>query len=307
MERIKGIGMIVSGAAFWGATGPMMEWLLGNSPMTVPFMLTVRLLLAGVFLLTYLKMKGTPIMLPWRQKVWVRPLLIFGVFGMLGVQFSFASSIDTSNAVIATLFQFLAPIYIIIFVSWQHRKLPPLVQVLGMIVTLGGLFLLLTNGSLSGFSLSPAAVFWGIAVGLAFSFYTLYPAHLMQVWGVLLSVAWAMVIGGAVLLITQLIPVVKQAQLLFQFDIGIMLLAVIIVGTAAFLLFLGSMKFITPLEASILSSVEPLTAMIISVLWFGQALGVWQLFGAIVMLAGVMWISVAGSKIDTGGEDLLKE
>lgn len=307
MDRLKGIGMIVSGATFWGATGPMMEWLLANTEMTVSFMLMIRLLLAGIILLSMLKLQGKKITLPWRQKVWGRQLIIFGIFGMLGVQFTFVSSIDTSNAVIATLFQFLAPIYIILFVSWMHRKFPPIVQVLGIVVTLVGLFLLLTNGSLSGFSLSGMAVFWGVAVGLAFAFYTLYPAHLMQVWGVLVSVGWAMVIGGAVLLITQLMPIMRQIKLLKQWDIALMLILVIIIGTVAFTLFLGSMKYISAIEASILSSFEPLTAMVISVIWFGQALGLWQLIGAITMLIGVTWISVAGSRIDTGGEDLLKE
>ena len=299
--------MIISGAIFWGATGPMMEWLLTNTEMSVSFMLMIRLLLAGIILLTMLKLQGKKISLPWRQKVWARQLIIFGVVGMLGVQFAFVSSIDTSNAIIATLFQFLAPIYIILFVSWSHKKMPPIVQVLGIIVTLGGLFLLLTNGSLSDISLSGIAVFWGIAVGLAFSFYTLYPAHLMQVWGVLVSVGWAMVIGGVVLLIVQFIPIMKQLKLLAQWDAAIMLILVIIIGTAAFSLFLGSMKYISPIEASILSSFEPLTAMGISVIWFGQALGFWQFAGAITMLLGVMWISVAGSKIDTGGDDLIKE
>lgn len=302
MDRLKGIAMIVSGATFWGATGPMMEWLLANSEMSVSFMLAVRLLLAGIVLLAILKLQGKKITLPWRQKVWARQLTIFGIVGMLGVQFTFVSSIDTSNAVIATLFQFLAPIYIIVFVSWMHRKLPPIAQVLGMLVTLAGLFLLLTNGSLSGISLSPIAIFWGIAVGLAFSFYTLYPARLMQEWGVLVSVAWGMVIGGLVLLITQLIPIIKQLKLLAQWDFLLMLLLIIIIGTAAFSLFLGSMKYISPIEASILSSFEPLTAMVISVIWFGQALGLWQFVGAITMLLGVTWISIAGSKVDRGGE-----
>ena len=45
MERLKGIVMIVFGAMLWGATGPMMEWILLNSEMSVSFMLTVRLLI----------------------------------------------------------------------------------------------------------------------------------------------------------------------------------------------------------------------------------------------------------------------
>ena len=299
MIRLKGIAMIVSGAMLWGATGPMMEWILLNSNMTVSFMLTFRLLLAGGFLLVLLKAQGKQITLPFRQKVWSRQLLIFGSVGMLGVQYTFVAAIETSNAVIATLFQFLAPIFIIIFVTWSQRKWPPMVQVLGMIVTLIGLFFLLTNGSLSGFMLSKAAVVWGIALGFTFSFYTLYPVRLMQEWGVLLIVGWAMIIGGITLFLLNPLSVLKSTSLLADWNVTIMLLLVIIAGTIAFVLFLGSMKYITPVETSILSSFEPLTAMVISVIWFGQVLGMWQLTGALIMLGGVTWLSVAGSKVKT--------
>lgn len=299
MNRLKGIAMIVSGATLWGATGPMMEWLLRSTEMSVSFMLTIRLLLAGMLLLTMLKVQGKQIIAPWRQGIWAGQLLIFGLVGMLGVQYTFVASINTSNAVIATLFQFLAPVYIILFVSWTHRRFPPVVQVLGIVVTLAGLFLLLTNGSLSGFALSKVAVMWGVALGFTFSFYTLYPARLMAEWGVLVSVGWAMVIGGLALLLFNLLTVIRQIKLLGDWQASLMLFCVIIIGTTAFTLFLGSMKYISAVEASILSSFEPLTAMVVSVIWFGQLLGMWQLAGAIIMLAGVTWISIAGSKINT--------
>ena len=48
-----------------------------------------------------------------------------------------------------------------------------------------------------------------------------------------------------------------------------LLVALIFFGTVAFILFLSSMKYITAVETSILSSIEPLTAMVISVIIFG--------------------------------------
>ena len=68
MDRLKGIALIVSGAVLWGATGPMMEWMLLHSEMSVSFMLTVRLLLAGSFLLAMLKMQGKSITLHGDKK-----------------------------------------------------------------------------------------------------------------------------------------------------------------------------------------------------------------------------------------------
>ncbi|WP_372868600.1 DMT family transporter [Planomicrobium okeanokoites] len=294
MNRVKGIAMILSGAALWGATGPLMEWLFEAYGISVSFLLTLRLIIAGVLLLVFLKLKRVKILSVFHGGIWVRQLLIFSVLGMLGVQFSFVSSIETSNAVVATLFQFLAPVYLILFISLRHKKFPPKYQVIGMIGTMAGLFLLLTNGRLDELAISGIALFWGVMVGLAFAFYTLYPGRLMEEWGVLLIVGWSMLFGGIFLGLVN--PVFKSADwpLLAKSGVSLGILAVIIIGTLAFVLFLSSMRFILPVEASILSAFEPLTAMIISALWFGQFLEPIQLGGAAVMLVFVTWLSLAG-------------
>ena len=296
MNRLKGIGMIVSGAALWGATGPMMEWLLAEKPIEVAPFIVVRLLVAGVALLFMLNRQGKRVTLVWRQKAWARQLVIFGVIGMLGVQFTFLKTIEASNAVIATLLQFLAPIFVILFVTYSQRRWPPVYQMLGIFVTLGGLVLLLTNGSFSALQVTNGAIAWGVTLGFTFAFYTLYPARLMHEYGVIQTVAWAMVIGGSALFMFQPAAVFRMLPELLDPTVAVMLLLIIVFATAGFILLLGSTRFISPVETSILSSFEPLTAMIVSMFWFGQMLGKWQLGGALVMLVGVVWLSVAGSQ-----------
>jgi len=296
MERLKGIIFIVTGSMLWGATGPLMEWLLSHTPLTVSFMLTIRLTVAGILLLTYLLLTGKDIFGIWQQKLWSRQLIIFGIAGMLGVQFAFVAAINASNAVLATLLQFLAPIFVVAYVSLSLKKWPPKYQVLGIIGTLIGLFLLLTNASFDALLVSNKALLWGVAVGLTFAFYTLYPARLMKEWNVLLVVGWGMLIGGGTL---GVIGRVWQSNLWLVFTdmkiVGLML-ALIFFGTVAFVLFLSSMRYITAVETSVLSSIEPLTAMAISVIVFGTTLGFWQLVGVFVMLVCVTWLSVVGDK-----------
>ena len=147
MERLKGIILIISGSILWGATGPLMEWLLDHTVLTVSFMLTIRLTVAGVLLLIYLLLTRQDIFGIWQQKIWGGQLFIFSVAGMLGVQYAFVAAINESNAVLATLLQFLAPIFVVAYVSLSLKKWPPKYQVLGIIGTLVGLFLLLTNAS----------------------------------------------------------------------------------------------------------------------------------------------------------------
>lgn len=297
MKRLKGIIFIVSGAMLWGATGPLMEWLLNHTPLTVSFMLTIRLSVAGILLLTYLLLTGKNIFGIWQHKLWGRQLIVFGIAGMLGVQFAFVAAINESNAVLATLLQFLAPIFVVAYVSLSLKKWPPKYQVLGIIGTLIGLFLLLTNASFESLLISPKALLWGVGVGLTFAFYTLYPARLMKEWSVLLVVGWGMLVGGFTLgLVSRVWQQSSQWVVLVDFKILMLLVALIFFGTVAFILFLSSMKYITAVETSILSSIEPLTAMVISVIIFGTSLGFWQLIGVFVMLVCVTWLSIAGEK-----------
>jgi len=296
MERAKGIFLIISGAILWGATGPIMEWILTNSKLSVSFMLTLRLLIAGAGMLLFLRLKGKDIFSMWKSVYWIKRFFLFSILGMLGLQFSFVSAIEASNAVVATLLQFLAPIFVVIYVSMSIKKWPPVYQTVGISGTLIGLFLLLTNGSLTTLELSPTALGWGIAVGLSFAFYTLYPASLMREWGVLLVVGWSMFFDGLVLGGVSQVWKSTEWVYLLNMKLVFLLAMVILFGTLAFVLFLSSMNYISAVETSILSSLEPLTAMVISVLWLQQSLGPWQWVGAIFMLIFVTGLSISGKK-----------
>jgi len=113
---------------------------------------------------------------------------------------------------------------------------------------------------------------------------------------VLLVVGWGMLIGGLTLGIVSRVWLSNQWIVFTNFKILMLMIALIFFGTVAFILFLSSMKYITAVETSILSSIEPLTAMIISVIVFGTSLGFWQLIGVFVMLVCVTWLSIAGEK-----------
>ncbi|WP_431030281.1 DMT family transporter [Lysinibacillus sp. LZ02] len=296
MDRLKGILMIIIGSISWGATGPIMEWLLSTTEITPSFMLAVRLIIAGTLLLAFLHVKGTNVFAIWRQTAWRNQLLIFSIIGMLGLQFTFVKTIEESNAIVATLLQFLAPIFIILYVSIAHKKWPPKAQVIGIIGTLCGLFLLLTNGSLSSLMVSKTALIWGVAVGFTYAFYTLYPARLMKEWGVLVVVAWGFLLSGVELSIIGRIWATDEWGLLANSTVIWMISGLVIFGTVAFVLFLSSMKYITAIETSVLSSFEPVTATIISVIWLGSVMQMWQVVGIMLMLVFVAYLSIAGKK-----------
>lgn len=296
MNRLKGISMIIGGATLWGTTGPMMEWLSTEAEMSAPFMLSVRLIIAGILMLAMQKMSRQAIMRPWKSKNWSLQLVIFSMIGLFGLQYSFVKTIEVSNAIVATLLQFLSPIFVIIFISITYKKWPPLAQVVGVIGTLFGLFLLLTNGSVQSLMVSKEALVWGIVLGLTYAFYTLYPIRLMNEFGVLTIVAWATLLSGVYAAIGSRVWTSDEWHLLLDPQVFLMMVGLIVLGSAAYVLFLGSMTYITAVETSVLSSFEPLAATVISIIWLNANLLTWQIVGMILMLIFVVYLSLGGKK-----------
>ena len=68
-----------------------------------------------------------------------------------------------------------------------------------------------------------------------------------------------------------------------------MLILIIISGTLSFLLYIGSLKYLAATETSILSSIEPLVAAIVSITWLNESFGTYQLLGGVCIVLSVIF------------------
>jgi len=122
--RRIGLIMIITGATLWGLSGPMIQWLFQHTNVSSIDFLTIRLLLAGLFILSFLLIKKQNIFQIWKHPRHSIQLIIFSILGMLGAQYAFIETVHISNAVTATLFQFLGPVLITIYVAFEQKKFP---------------------------------------------------------------------------------------------------------------------------------------------------------------------------------------
>lgn len=291
-SRRLGLLMIISGATLWGITGPMIQWLFRHSELTSSNYLVVRLLLAGLLILSFLFFTRQNIFGIWKSPRHLVQLIIFAVFGMLAAQYVFVETVRISNAVTATLFQFLGPVLITIYVAIQCKRLPSKMQFFAVIAAIVGTYFLITNGSVQNIIFSKEAVFYGILTAIGFAFYTLHPTSLIKQWGTTVIVGWGMLLGGIVLyLLNQPFSFSDIAKSLTIGTLS-MLLLIIMSGSISFLLYIGSLKYLSPTETSILSSIEPLVAAIISILWLDESFGVYQLLGGLFIIVAVIFLTV---------------
>ncbi|MGM0904683.1 MAG: EamA family transporter [Bacillota bacterium] len=283
--------LVITGSLFWGIGGTVSKKLF-ELEVDVDWLVTTRLLIAGFLLLTvqFFGKERSQILKVWKTRKIAIQLIIFGLLGMLAVQYTYMASIQHGNAAVATLLQYLAPVMIIVYLIFRKQTVLTERDLVTVSLALVGCFFLLTNGSISQLSVPTPAIVWGVLSGLALAFYTLYAIPLLKQYDSLVIVGWAMVIGGLALSFIHPPWQIDLKSLTLQ--VYLYLVFVIIFGTMiAFWFYIKSLQSLPPNESSLLGSIEPLAAVLTTVYWLKEPFGVFQwggtacIIGLIILLA----------------------
>ncbi|ARK32584.1 DMT family transporter [Halalkalibacter krulwichiae] len=305
MSRQRGIFLVITGALFWGIGGTVAQKLFQEFQIDVGWLVTTRLLLAGILLLAVqlIWKDRSQILGVWKTKKVAIQLIIFGILGMLGVQYTYMASINYGNAAVATLLQYLAPVMIIVYLLLRRQTVLTRRDVITVLLALVGCFFLLTNGSTAQLSVPMQAIVWGVLSGAALAFYTLYAVPLLKQFDSLVIVGWAMVIGSLALsfihppwqIELNTLPMEAYAYLVFVIIFGTMI---------AFWFYIESLQSLAAKETSLLGSTEPLAAVFTTVFWLKEPFGAFQWIGTaciifmIILLALSKEASSKTSKLD---------
>ncbi|MEZ2719209.1 DMT family transporter [Niallia circulans] len=293
MNRSKGIFLVMTGAAFWGIGGTVSKKLFQQFEIDIDWLVTIRLLIAGFLLLTvqFFGKDRSQILDVWKNRRIAIHLIIFGLLGMLAVQYTYMASIKHGNAAVATLLQYLAPVMIIVYLIFRKQTVLTRSDVLTVSLALLGCFFLLTNGTISQLSVPTLAIVWGVLSGVALAFYTLYAVPLLKQYDSLVIVGWAMLIGGLALSFIHAPWQMDFTSL--SLEAYFYLVFVIIFGTMiAFWFYIESLQSLLPKDSSLLGSIEPLAAVLTTVFWLKEPLGLFQWVGTACIIGMILLLGL---------------
>ena len=103
--------MVLLGAVLWGVSGTAAQVLFQRCGFNPGWLVTVRMSVAGLLLLTGISMKSglRQTIFVWHNKRDVFKLILFGILGLLGVQYSYFAAIGYGNAAKEPCFNTWAP------------------------------------------------------------------------------------------------------------------------------------------------------------------------------------------------------
>ncbi|MDQ1234639.1 drug/metabolite transporter (DMT)-like permease [Paenibacillus sp. SORGH_AS306] len=298
-SKRAGILLVTIAAIFWGVGGTVAKFLFEYSSIDVNWLVTVRMIVAGILLLGIqcVVKDRSQIWKIWTQKKTAMQMLIFSIVGMLAVQYTYMASIQHGNAAVATLLQYLSPVMIIVYLIIRKQMTLSSKDIITVMLAIIGCFLLLTNGSISQLSVPVIAIVWGVLSGAALAFYTLYAVPLLKQYDSLVIVGWAMLIGG--LAFSFIHPPWQFDFQSLTLEMYMYLIFVIIFGTMiAFWFYIESLESLLPKETSLLGSLEPLSAVLTTVFWLKEPFGMFQWVGTLCII-GLLFMMTISKKTTT--------
>ena len=280
-DRVKGAYLTMGGAACWGVSGCMGQYLFTREGMDSTWLVPIRLFLAGLILSAFFFVKDRKMLFdPWNFKKNPRnvvDLLIYGLAGVSCCQFTYFLTIQLSSAGMGTILQDLSPVIILLVVCIQQRRGPRVFEIFSILLALVGVFLITTHGSLTDLAISPAALASGVVSACCVAIYTMWPKKLQEQYPTPMLQGWAFLMGG-----TMFALIFRPWTMNYvPTPMGVFgIFTVVVLGNVlAFSLYMSGVPLIGPQRASLYSFAEPVTAAAISTLALGSPFTLWDALG----------------------------
>ncbi|MBW1605186.1 DMT family transporter [Lactobacillus sp. Sy-1] len=271
---VRGIFWSAMASTLWAFSGILMQMVAKNGAIPVDWFISARTSVAGVLLLIigafHVKKDVFKV---FKDKRSIMLLLIYSLFGLAVNMSTFYMAIQTGNAPTATLLQYLAPIFIVLykFVFRGHRPLKS--DVLVFFIALVGIVLSVTKGDLNELSIPLVSILWGLGSAVSAAIYYSVPQPLSRENSPFVVLGWGTLIASIPFNIFYIavhhapffIAAPKQVTASPMVLVG--LGGVILVGTiGAFSSMIYSLKFASSEVLSIVDAVEPAMTFILSLL-----------------------------------------
>ena len=297
MKKNDNTGMLSTfvGGTLWGINGVMGNYLFLNKNVTTPWLIPYRLILAGFLLLGYLYYKkGSKIFDILKNPKDLLQIVLFGLIGMLGTQYTYFSAIQFSNAAIATVLTYFGPTLVLIYMCLREKRKPLKYEIVSICLSSFGVFLLATHGDITSLQISFKALVWGILSALSVVFYTVQPESLLKKYGASIVVAWGMMIGG---IFIAFVTKPWNISVTFDFITFLVLMLIIVFGTiTAFILYLTGVNIIGPTKASIIACIEPVAATICAILFLGVTFDFLDVIGFLCIISTIFIVAYFDKK-----------
>lgn len=294
-SQAKGVWIALASSAAFGISGSFARGLFeaGWSPTAA---VAARMAGAAVVLAipAILAVRGRWVLV---RTNWLS-ILLFGLFGVGACQLCYFLAVQRLDVGVALLLEYLAPVLIVLVLWARHQKRPSAATIIGTLLSLLGLVAVL---DLTGASrIDPIGVLWGLgaAVGLTVYFFIsakadgALPPIMLSAGGMAVG-AITMVMVGSLGILPMTFAAGSGSFAGFQTPWWAALIGLILIATVfSYTTGVMAARELGSKVASFISLTEVLFAVLWAWLLLAELPGLMQLFGGLLIVAGVVLVRV---------------
>ena len=294
-SQAKGVWIALASSAAFGISGSFARGLFeaGWSPTAA---VAARMAGAAVVLAipAILAMRGRWVLV---RTNWLS-ILLFGLFGVGACQLCYFLAVQRLDVGVALLLEYLAPVLIVLVLWARHQKRPSAATIIGTLLSLLGLVAVLDLTGAS--SIGPIGVLWGLgaAVGLTVYFFIsakvdgALPPIMLSAGGMAVG-AITMVLVGSLGILPMTFAAGSGSFAGFQTPWWAALIGLILIATVfSYTTGVMAARELGSKVASFISLTEVLFAVLWAWLLLAELPGLVQLFGGLLIVAGVVLVRV---------------
>lgn len=284
----RGIVCTLLGGALWGLNGTVSKFLMETYGMDPLWLVCIRelttcwLFIAAALATSDGRSKMGRVLHDGR-----------GMLGILGVslgavlfsQVAYLQAINWTSSAMATIMQSLGMLIVLGYVCVTMRRGPRRREVLGVLLALVGTFLVATGGNPSSLALPLGGLFWGLVCAVSSACLSILPAKPMARWGNFVVNGLAFLISGVIL--TAAYRPWEHMPALDGLAIALLVFCILGGTFGSYALYMQGVHDAGSMRASLLGTIEPITATITTVLMLGTTFSPADLVGFAMILAMV--------------------
>jgi drug/metabolite transporter (DMT)-like permease len=272
-ERRKSILFIILAATLW-STGGLMIKAISWQPLAI---LSGRSIFSSIVLFLYVRRI---------QIKWTRWKILASVSHILTASL-FIMATKLTTAANAIFLQYTAPVYIVILAAWFLHERPTRMDWVSMVVIFSGMLLFFGDKlSLNGFLGNLLAVLSGITLALL-TVSMRAQKDGSPVESILIANIFTAIVG---------FPLVMKESWTVTNWLIILYLGVFQIGFA-FLFFSVAIKHVPALEATLISTLEPVLNPVWVFFFIGEKPGLFAVVGGIIVLSGVALNALSSARV----------
>lgn len=286
-ERRAASGVLATlfGGLFWGFSGTCADFLFENYAVDTLWLACMRQLVSGgIFLVVILLTQREKLFALLRNKRDMGILAVFAASGVLLNQLGYLMTIRLTNAGTATVLQCLQLIIIMVYACLTTHRAPRKRELAGVVLALVGTYLLATGGNPSNLAIPFEGLVVGLLAAVGAACMSIIPARLLREYGASVVTGMGMLLSGIVT--SAFVQPWADMPALDGIGWAAFIVLAAVGSCLAYSLYMQGVKDIGSMRASLIGTIEPVSAAVTSALVLGTVFTVTDIagFAAIIVM-----------------------